>query len=63
MATFVVGAEPAAAWNDVSRYFALGLPAADLRALVAALGRDPMLRRDPTSRASPTLWSPMTSRT
>ena len=43
----VVGAEPAAAWNDVSRYFALGLPAADLRALVAALGRDPMFAAGP----------------
>ncbi|MEO8754215.1 MAG: hypothetical protein ABI624_16210, partial [Casimicrobiaceae bacterium] len=43
----VVGAEPAAAWHDVSRYFASHLPAADLRALVSVHGRDPVFPAGP----------------
>ncbi len=43
----VVGAEPAAAWHDVSRYFAARLPAADLRALVSVHGRDPVFPAGP----------------
>jgi len=43
----IVGAEPAAAWRHVSRYFALRLPPADLRALVAAHGHDPVFPAGP----------------
>jgi len=38
----IVGTESAAAWHELSLCLASKLPAADLRALVAVLGRDPV---------------------
>lgn len=43
----IVGAQPASAWHEVGRHFAAKLPAADLRGLVAAHGRDPVFPAGP----------------